>query len=139
MCSILGIFDLSAAAAVAALRPQALMQSARQRHRGPDWSGVYSDNNALLVHERLAIVGVSSGAQPLRSIDGALVLAVNGEIYNHRELKKELRQSYEFLTGSDCEVINALYREDDPASFLNRLNGIFAFALWDKTARRVSR
>src|SRR5438477_1018380 len=110
MCSLLGIFDLAPGTDLGALRLQALAQSARQRHRGPDWSGVYADARAILVHERLAIVGVSSGAQPLRSADGALALAVNGEIYNHRALRRELEPGYAFQTESDCEVINALYR-----------------------------
>ncbi len=132
MCSIFGIFGLQPGDDLQGLRRQALELSQRQRHRGPDWSGVYLDEGAILVHERLAIVDPAGGSQPLRSADGELALAVNGEIYNHRELKKALAQEYRFLTGSDCEVINALYREDDPGSFLNRLNGIFAFALWDK-------
>jgi len=135
MCSVLGIFDLRAGAEVRGLRPHALALSARQRHRGPDWSGVYADDRALLVHERLAIVGVSSGAQPLCSADGALALAVNGEIYNHRELRAETASQYQYLTESDCEVINGLYRAFD-AGFLGRLNGIFAFALWDREAQR---
>ncbi|WP_313272711.1 asparagine synthase B [Stenotrophomonas sp.] len=137
MCSIFGIFGLQAGDDLQALRRQALDQSQRQRHRGPDWSGVYVDDGAILVHERLAIVDPAGGSQPLLSEDGELALAVNGEIYNHQELKKELSQPYAFQTGSDCEVINALYREDEPASYLNRLNGIFAFALWDKAKRRV--
>lgn len=137
MCSIFGIFGLQPGDDLQALRRQALEQSQRQRHRGPDWSGVYVDERAILVHERLAIVDPAGGSQPLLSEDGTLALAVNGEIYNHRELKQELAQPYAFQTGSDCEVINALYREDDPASFLNRLNGIFAFALWDKVAGRA--
>ena len=137
MCSIFGIFGLQSGDDLQGLRRQALELSQRQRHRGPDWSGVYIDDGAILVHERLAIVDPAGGSQPLRSADGELALAVNGEIYNHRELKKELTQPYQFLTGSDCEVINALYREDSPASFLNRLNGIFAFALWDKIAGRA--
>ena len=137
MCSIFGIFGLQPGDDLQGLRRQALELSQRQRHRGPDWSGVYIDEGAILVHERLAIVDPAGGSQPLRSADGGLALAVNGEIYNHRELKKELKQPYRFLTGSDCEVINALYREDEPASFLNRLNGIFAFALWDQAAGRV--
>ena len=137
MCSIFGIFGLQAGDDLQALRRQSLDLSQRQRHRGPDWSGVYIDDGAILVHERLAIVDPAGGSQPLRSAEGDLALAVNGEIYNHRELKRELKQPYEFLTGSDCEVINALYREDEPASFLNRLNGIFAFALWDKAKGRV--
>lgn len=137
MCSIFGIFGLQAGDDLQGLRRQSLELSQRQRHRGPDWSGVYVDDGAILVHERLAIVDPAGGSQPLRSADGELALAVNGEIYNHRELKRELTQPYEFLTGSDCEVINALYREDQPGSFLNRLNGIFAFALWDKAAGRA--
>ena len=137
MCSIFGIFGLQPGDDLQALRRQALECSQRQRHRGPDWSGVYVDAGAILVHERLAIVDPAGGSQPLLSEDGSLALAVNGEIYNHRELKAELLQPYAFQTGSDCEVINALYREDAPASYLNRLNGIFAFALWDKAAGRV--
>ncbi|TYT27397.1 asparagine synthase B [Luteimonas viscosa] len=136
MCSIFGMFGLQPGDDVPALRRQALELSQKQRHRGPDWSGVYHDERAILVHERLAIVDPAGGSQPLRSADGGLVLAVNGEIYNHRELKAELVRDYAFQTGSDCEVINALYRECDtdaggPAAFLERLNGIFAFALWD--------
>jgi asparagine synthase (glutamine-hydrolysing) len=136
MCSIFGIFGLQAGDDKAGLRRLALDLSQRQRHRGPDWSGVFVDEGAILVHERLAIVDPAGGSQPLRSADGQLALAVNGEIYNHRELKKELQQAYEFQTGSDCEVINALFREDSPESFLNRLNGIFAFALWDAASQR---
>ncbi len=148
MCSILGIFGLQPGDDLVALRRQALELSQRQRHRGPDWSGVYLDDGAILVHERLAIVDPAGGAQPLLSADGQLVLAVNGEIYNHRELEQQLTQPYAFQSGSDCEVINALYREADSAldvssdvegcgTWLNRLNGIFAFALWDKTRQRV--
>jgi asparagine synthase (glutamine-hydrolysing) len=142
MCSILGIFGLQSGDDVQALRRRALELSQRQRHRGPDWSGVHLDDGAILVHERLAIVDPAGGSQPLRSADGELVLAVNGEIYNHRELKKQLAQPYEFQTGSDCEVINALYRDalyqngDDIAGWLDALNGIFAFALWDRTRQR---
>ncbi|MGN6788755.1 MAG: asparagine synthase B [Rhodanobacteraceae bacterium] len=133
MCAIFGIFDLQPGDDLAALRRQALELSQRQRHRGPDWSGVFVDGSAILVHERLAIVDPASGAQPLRSRDGALVLAVNGEIYNHRELRAAC--NYEFTTASDCEVINALYRNGG-ADFLSKLNGIFAFALWDAVAQR---
>jgi asparagine synthase (glutamine-hydrolysing) len=133
MCSIFAIFDLAAGDDVPALRSLALQMSQRQRHRGPDWSGVFVDDGAVLVHERLAIVDPASGAQPLRSRDGALALAVNGEIYNHRELRAD--SAYDFTTGSDCEVINALYREHG-ADFMPKLNGIFAFALWDAATRR---
>ena len=135
MCAILGIFDIETGADLTALRAQALAQSSRQRHRGPDWTGVYVDNDALLVHERLAIVDVSSGAQPLLSADRSLALAVNGEIYNHAELRRECGGKYVFQTNSDCEVINALYRAEG-VSFIERLNGIFAFALFDRDAQR---
>ncbi len=137
MCSIFGIFGLQPGDHLQVLRQQSLEHSQRQRHRGPDWSGVHLDEGAILVHERLAIVDPAGGSQPLLSEDGQLVLAVNGEIYNHVALKAELKQPYAFQTGSDCEVINALYREDEPASLLNRLNGIFAFALWDKAKGRA--
>ncbi|WP_223619346.1 asparagine synthase B [Lysobacter sp. ESA13C] len=137
MCSILGLFDLRPGADLRPLRPLALSLSARQRHRGPDWSGVSVEPRAILVHERLAIVDPTGGSQPLRSSDGELALAVNGEIYNHRELEQQLVQPYEFQTKSDCEVINALYHEGgDLGDLLNRLNGIFAFALWDAARGR---
>ncbi|MFC5578600.1 asparagine synthase B [Lysobacter niabensis] len=138
MCSILGIFGLQAGDDLHGLRLRALELSQRQRHRGPDWSGVHLDEGAILVHERLAIVDPAGGSQPLRSGDGELVLAVNGEIYNHRDLEKQLATPYAFQTGSDCEVISALYRDQhDAAAWLNALNGIFAFALWDRTRQRV--
>ncbi|MEO5622994.1 MAG: asparagine synthase B [Dokdonella sp.] len=133
MCSIFGMFDVQPGDDIAGLRLLALELSQRMRHRGPDWSGVFVDAGAILVHERLAIVDPASGAQPLRSRDGALALAVNGEIYNHRELRAQSR--YDFTGASDCEVINALYREHD-VDFLPRLNGIFAFALWDGATQR---
>jgi hypothetical protein len=104
MCSILGIFDPRAHADLRPLRPLALSLSALQRHRGPDWSGVHAARHALLVHERLAIVDPAGGAQPIVSADGALVLAVNGEIYNHRALQDALATPYDFTTGSDCAV-----------------------------------
>ena len=138
MCSILGIFGLQPGDDAHALRRSALERSQRQRHRGPDWSGIHQDDGALLVHERLAIVDPNGGSQPLCSADGELVLAVNGEIYNHRELEQALSQPYAFRTASDCEVINALYRDGDEAgAWLDQLNGIFAFALWDRARQRV--
>src|SRR5688572_29843553 len=136
MCSLLGVFDLRPHADLRPLRPLALSLSALQRHRGPDWSGVHAEPHALLVHERLAIVDPAGGAQPIVSADGALVLAVNGEIYNHRELQTGLAQPYAFTTGSDCEIVSALYREAGPAAFA-QLNGIFAFSLWYAAAHRV--
>ena len=134
MCSIFGMFGLAAGDDLIALRSQAMELSQRQRHRGPDWSGVYVDAGAILVHERLAIVDPASGSQPLRSPEGDLALAVNGEIYNHRELRAA--SDYAFTTGSDCEVVNALYRSEG-TGFLCKLNGIFAFALWDAGRQRV--
>ena len=129
MCSILGILELKSDSET--LRSQALQMSRLQRHRGPDWSGMYSDDRVILAHERLAIVDVEHGAQPLFSSDKKLILAVNGEIYNHKELEASLDREYEFQTQSDCEVINALYREKGE-EFLDELNGIFAFILVDK-------
>ncbi len=133
MCSILGLLQLQSSPV--ALRAQALELSRRMRHRGPDWSGVYNDGQAILVHERLAIVGVDSGAQPLLSPDGLQVLAVNGEIYNHRALRARYEADYAFQTHSDCEVILPLYRARG-TDFLNELHGMFAFVLWDVTAQR---
>jgi asparagine synthase (glutamine-hydrolysing) len=128
MCGIVCAFDLKYP--VQALRPQVLKMSKRIRHRGPDWSGVFSSEKTIMSHERLSIVDPESGKQPLYSKDGKLVLAVNGEIYNHQEIRKQFEGKYEFLTKSDCEVILALYREKGP-NFLEDLNGIFAFALYD--------
>jgi len=129
MCGIIGVFDLKKSSED--LRSQAIQMSRKQRHRGPDWSGTFATDKAILVHERLSIVDPTSGKQPLLSSDGQLALAVNGEIYNHRDLRKNLEQPYEFLTHSDCEVILALYRQKG-IHFLDDLNGIFAFALYDK-------
>ncbi|MGK0252428.1 MAG: asparagine synthase (glutamine-hydrolyzing), partial [Gammaproteobacteria bacterium] len=128
MCGIVCAFDLKQDAS--ALRPQLLEMSKKIRHRGPDWSGVYHSDNAILTHERLAIVDPASGKQPLFSKDGSLVLAANGEIYNHKELRENLKEPYEFQTESDCEIILALYKEKG-FDFLDDLNGIFGFALYD--------
>lgn len=128
MCSILGILDFHGDAG--ALRARALRLSRLQRHRGPDWSGIYAGERAILAHERLSIVDVQHGAQPLRNAAGTHVLAVNGEIYNHRELRQRLRHPYPFATDSDCEIILALYGERG-ADFLDELSGIFAFVLYD--------
>ena len=133
MCSILGILDLQTDAA--SLRPRALQLSRRQRHRGPDWSGVWTADRAILVHERLAIVDVLHGAQPLVNEGGTHALCVNGEIYNHRELRAGLSAPYRFRTDSDCEIILALYAERG-ADFLGELNGIFAFVLYDAERAR---
>ncbi len=128
MCGIVCAFDLKKSAQE--LRPQLLEMSKRIRHRGPDWSGIYCGDKAILAHERLAIVDPQSGQQPLYSKDGKLVLAVNGEIYNHKSIRDRQAGSYEFLTKSDCEVILSLYREKG-INFIEDLNGIFAFALYD--------
>lgn len=128
MCGIVCTFNLKKPVDV--LRPQLLSMSKIIRHRGPDWSGIYANDKAILAHERLSIVDPKSGKQPLFSKDGKLVLAVNGEIYNHREIRKKYEGKYEFLTQSDCEVILALY-QDKKEKFLEDLNGIFAFALYD--------
>ncbi|CED70864.1 asparagine synthetase B [Aliivibrio wodanis] len=129
MCSIFGILDIKTDPAP--LRTSALEMSKKLRHRGPDWSGIYSSDKAILAHERLAIVGVNSGAQPLYSEDKKHILAVNGEIYNHKELREKYSDDYAFQTDSDCEVILALYREKG-ADLLEDLNGIFAFVLYDE-------
>ncbi|GGX21280.1 asparagine synthase B [Aquimarina muelleri] len=128
MCGIVCAFDIKQDVEV--LRPQLLEMSKKIRHRGPDWSGIYSNENAILAHERLAIVDPVSGKQPLFSADKKLVLAANGEIYNHRKLRKQFEGVYDFQTESDCEVILALYQEKG-VEFLDDLNGIFAFALYD--------
>ncbi|MBT6568464.1 MAG: asparagine synthase B [Flavobacteriales bacterium] len=128
MCGIVCAFELKQD--VEQLRPQLLTMSKRIRHRGPDWSGIYNHSNAILAHERLAIVDPTSGKQPLFTADKSLVLAANGEIYNHRDLRKQFEGSYDFQTDSDCEVLLALYQEKGPA-FMDELNGIFAFAIYD--------
>ncbi|MBT4780302.1 MAG: asparagine synthase B [Polaribacter sp.] len=128
MCGIVCAFDLKESPE--ALRPQLLEMSKKIRHRGPDWSGIYSDKKVIMSHERLAIVDPASGQQPLFSEDKKLVLAANGEIYNHRELRKQFEGTYNFQTASDCEVILALYKEKG-VGFLDELNGIFGFALYD--------
>ena len=128
MCGIIGLFALTSN--TKELRPKVLEMSKKIRHRGPDWSGMYHDEKVIFAHERLAIVDPQSGGQPLYSKDKNLVLAVNGEIYNHQALKKDY-PDYEFLTHSDCEVILALYQAKG-IHFIEELNGIFAFALYDK-------
>ncbi len=128
MCGIVCTFNIKQDSAQ--LRQQVLQQSKTIRHRGPDWSGIFANDRAILAHERLAIVDPASGKQPQYSKDGNLVLAVNGEIYNHREIRQRYEGRYEFQTQSDCEVILALY-QDKGKDFLEDLNGIFAFALYD--------
>ena len=140
MCGIVSLFNIRHQSPE--LRQQALRMSQKIRHRGPDWSGIYSGGSAILAHERLSIVDPESGRQPLYAPDGKQVLAVNGEIYNHKTLRQRLGSQYEFQTGSDCEVILALYREmlrehptpshADITAMLEQLNGIYAFALYDE-------
>ena len=130
MCGIVAIFHVEEQ--TQALRDKALRMSQKIRHRGPDWSGIYCGGHTILAHERLSIVDPESGQQPLYSPDRCQVLAVNGEIYNHKDLRERYKDQYQFQTGSDCEVILALYR-DRGINFLEELNGIFAFALYDET------
>lgn len=129
MCGIVAIFNVKEQ--TPELRTKALGMSKKIRHRGPDWSGIHCSGSAILAHERLSIVDPESGGQPLLSPDGKQVLAVNGEIYNHQEIRERYKGRYDFQTGSDCEVILALYR-DKGIDFLEDLNGIFAFALYDE-------
>ncbi len=128
MCGFVGMFDLKTDSKE--LRPQVLKMSKKIRHRGPDWSGVYCGDKAILSHERLSIVDPESGSQPLYSEDKKQVLAVNGEIYNHQEIRDRFAGKYQFQTGSDCEVILALYREKGIELFED-ISGIWAFALYD--------
>lgn len=129
MCGIAAIFKIKEQ--TQELRKKALEMAKKIRHRGPDWSGIYCGGSAILAHERLSIVDPQSGGQPLYSPDKKQILAVNGEIYNHREIRERFKGRYEFQTGSDCEVILALYREKG-TDFLEDLSGIFAFALYDE-------
>ena len=138
MCGFVGIFGMKDSSVD--WRTKALKMSSKIRHRGPDWSGVFAGETCILAHERLAIVDPLSGGQPLYSPDGKCVLAVNGEIYNHQDIRKKLAGQYDFRTGSDCEVILALYQKKG-IDFLEDLNGIYAFALYDseKDALLVAR
>ncbi len=129
MCGIAAIFKIKEQ--TQELRKKALEMAKKIRHRGPDWSGIYCGGSAILAHERLSIVDPQSGGQPLYSPDKKQILTVNGEIYNHREIRERFKGRYEFQTGSDCEVILALYREKG-TDFLEDLSGIFAFALYDE-------
>lgn len=128
MCGIVAIFNIQEQ--TPELRQKALRMSQKIRHRGPDWSGIYCGGSAILAHERLSIVDPESGKQPLFSPDKKQVLAVNGEIYNHQAIRRQYADKYQFQTGSDCEVILALYREKG-IHFLEDISGIFAFALYD--------
>ncbi len=129
MCGIVCALDLKQPSDL--LRPQVLEMSKKVRHRGPDWNGIHCGKNVLLAHERLAIVDPASGNQPIYSDDKNLILAANGEIYNHQELKAQLSSDYTFQTNSDCEIILALYREKG-VNFIDDLNGIFGFVLYDE-------
>ena len=125
MCGIIGLFDIQDKQT---MRSEALKMAQKIRHRGPDWSGSYSDEFCVLMHERLSIVDVKHGAQPLYDAKTKRVLAVNGEIYNHKELEKKLNNTHDFQTNSDCEVLLYLYDEFN-TEFLNTIDGIFSFSL----------
>ena len=131
MCGIIGLFNINDEQS---MRTEALKMVRKIRHRGPDWSGSYSDEHCVLMHERLSIVDVEHGAQPLYDTKTKRVLAVNGEIYNHKELEKKLSNSHDFQTNSDCEVLLYLYDEFG-ADFLNEIDGIFAFSLYDPNTK----
>lgn len=128
MCGIVGIFGQEVG--TSERRKEILKMSHKIRHRGPDWSGIYCGTNAIMSHERLSIIDPQSGGQPLKNAAGDIILTVNGEIYNHKSIREEFEGSYEFLTGSDCESIIPLY-EKYGVDFLDRLSGIYAFALYD--------
>jgi len=136
MCGLVALLDLTDQADALEARQTATQLAKRLRHRGPDWSGLYQDRHVVLAHERLAIVGVDSGAQPLVDADSGAVLAVNGEIYNHVALREDLRQPHTFATASDCEVLLHLANEAEPLDFLPKVNGIFAFVLWQPAKQR---
>jgi len=131
MCGIIGLFNINDEQS---MRTEALKMVRKIRHRGPDWSGSYSDEHCVLMHERLSIVDVEHGAQPLYDTKTKRVLAVNGEIYNHKELEKKLSNAHDFQTNSDCEVLLYLYDEFG-ADFLNEIDGIFAFCLYDPNTK----
>ena len=129
MCGIFGILDIKTD--VSELRTQALELTKLLRHRGPDWSGIWNNDNTILCHERLAIVDVDTGAQPLISQNDKHILAVNGEIYNHKQLAADLDEPYPFKTRSDCEVILPLFQQKG-IDFIDELEGMFAFILYDE-------
>ena len=139
MCGIVALFDINNSS-IDLIRKRSLEMIKLVRHRGPDWSGIYSSENAILAHERLCIVDVESGKQPIKSIKEDLILTVNGEIYNHKKIRDDSKILYEYTTNSDCEVILSLYRNKG-VNFLNDLSGIFAFALYDvnKNAYLIAR
>lgn len=128
MCGIVCAFDLKEPAE--RLRPQILQMAGKIRHRGPDWNGIFSNEKAILAHERLAVVDPISGKQPLVSPDGRFVLSINGSIFNHQDFRTELEKDYSFKTKSDCEVIIPLFQKYGP-EFMDKINGVFGFALYD--------
>ncbi|OUZ99119.1 Class II glutamine amidotransferase domain [Macleaya cordata] len=127
MCGILAVLGCSDDSQ--AKRVRVLELSRRLKHRGPDWSGLYQHGDCFLSHQRLAIVDPASGDQPLFNEDKAIVVTVNGEIYNHEELRKRL-PNHQFRTGSDCDVIAHLY-EEYGEDFVDMLDGMFSFVLLD--------
>ena len=128
MCGIVALFDIKNSSRDV-MRKRSLEMIKKLRHRGPDWSGIFTSNNAILAHERLCVVDVESGKQPIRSINEDLILTVNGEIYNHKKIRDNSNILYNYTTNSDCEVILSLYKNKG-INFLNDLSGIFAFALY---------
>ena len=118
------------------IRSMSLDMIKKVRHRGPDWSGIYTSQNAILAHERLAIVDIKSGSQPILSLDKNLILAVNGEIYNHLSIRNDKSIKYDYQTNSDCEVILSLYKNKS-IDFLNDINGIFSFIIYDKNNNSI--
>ena len=129
MCGIFALFDIKNSPNDL-MRKRSLEMIKLVRHRGPDWSGIFTSPNAILAHERLCIVDINSGKQPIKSKDEDIILSVNGEIYNHKKIRNNKNINYNYLTNSDCEVILSLY-QNKGINFLNELNGIFAFALYD--------
>jgi asparagine synthase (glutamine-hydrolysing) len=129
LCGFIGIFNFKESLEFA--RDRALDMAKSIRHRGPDWSGIYTSEYAVLAHERLSIVDVEHGAQPLLDTNAGRALAVNGEIYNHRALRAMLKRTHAWKTKSDCEIILYLYDEYGPA-LCNMLSGIFAYAIYDE-------
>ncbi len=135
MCGICGSYDFSRGEPADAELLERM--NATLVHRGPDGGGVHIDGPAGLAARRLAIIDLAHGDQPMLADDGAVCVVQNGEIFNHLELRAELeRAGVRFRTECDTEVLLHLYLRDGPA-FVERLRGMFAFALWDRRERRL--
>jgi asparagine synthase (glutamine-hydrolysing) len=139
MCGIVGSFSYSDSAPPAVPEEILKIRDA-MKPRGPDGAGLWvsADGRVALAQRRLSIIDLSeAGAQPMATPDGSLRVVFNGEIYNYRELRRELEgQGHQFFSGSDTEVLLHCYRQHGPA-MVRRLRGMYAFALWDEVARRV--